>query len=601
MIRLVVGLLVVLACFFYSPSKADETGNILDNSNWTGNVTSCSGSSCWGGYSGGQNPSWNGSIFRWGYGGGSVHQQIALNQVFSDMGINLLGYRYSWDVKNWNANTQFGSPQDPFNISIKLYADDGSLLEVFNYDYSYPIPSHTNFSGTQYFSNEHWLGDLSNIQISATGRDAGYWAGWYGPEWTPRSLNLLYEVDACIANPLSDTKCPGYAEAYYDQQCSYDPLYDQGCKGYAEAYFSQQCSFDPLYDSTCPGYQEAYYNQQCSLDALYDMGCPGYAEAYYNYQCGLDALYDSGCEGYALAFEEQQCSFDPQYSPTCPGYAFPTVTSTETEPSTDTGEPSLEESMGITQEIVENAPEPTVVEEKIVEEAVAEEKKEEEIVELKIVTEESVKEEQKTEQKPKNERNKEAIASSLEQTASLLNNIIGNSMSSGMSESNLQGSEGSLFGDGEQSMSNLSSSGQDFNDFANTSTTDSQDSQNMNDSIALGGSLGLGIPVPSNDNNKSEEKPEKQKSLAERMAEKIRKKNAEEQGGIFGKQESVLDSIASATDLNKYYDERLADAGDWYGSGQIYDGNRLPDKGNSYYRMNSKSYGVMRDLIRSQY
>jgi outer membrane biosynthesis protein TonB len=36
----------------------------------------------------------------------------------------------------------------------------------------------------------------------------------------------------------------------------------------------------PLYDSTCPGYEQAYFDQQCSLDGLYDRSCPNYAEAY---------------------------------------------------------------------------------------------------------------------------------------------------------------------------------------------------------------------------------------------------------------------------------------------------------------------------------
>jgi hypothetical protein len=35
-----------------------------------------------------------------------------------------------------------------------------------------------------------------------------------------------------------------------------------------------------LYDATCPGYTQAYFNQQCSLNPLYDRGCSGYNEAY---------------------------------------------------------------------------------------------------------------------------------------------------------------------------------------------------------------------------------------------------------------------------------------------------------------------------------
>ena len=36
-----------------------------------------------------------------------------------------------------------------------------------------------------------------------------------------------------------------------------------------------QCTINPLYNSSCPGYTEAYRTQQCSISALYDPLCPG--------------------------------------------------------------------------------------------------------------------------------------------------------------------------------------------------------------------------------------------------------------------------------------------------------------------------------------
>lgn len=124
----------------------------------------------------------------------------------------------------------------------------------------------------------------------------------------------------CDANPLYDSGCPGYDTAYYNQQCELDPLYAETCPGYEQAYLTQQCEADPLYDTQCSGYQEAYYNQQCSLDPLYDSGCPGYETAYYNQQCSLSPLYDSGCAGYDEAYYTQQCEISPLYDSGCPGY-----------------------------------------------------------------------------------------------------------------------------------------------------------------------------------------------------------------------------------------------------------------------------------------
>jgi hypothetical protein len=37
-------------------------------------------------------------------------------------------------------------------------------------------------------------------------------------------------------NALYDTRCTGYSQAYFNQQCSLNPLYDRGCSGYNEAY-----------------------------------------------------------------------------------------------------------------------------------------------------------------------------------------------------------------------------------------------------------------------------------------------------------------------------------------------------------------------------
>jgi hypothetical protein len=35
-------------------------------------------------------------------------------------------------------------------------------------------------------------------------------------------------------------------------------LYAPSCPGYADAYYAQQCTVNPLYDRTCPGFAEAY-------------------------------------------------------------------------------------------------------------------------------------------------------------------------------------------------------------------------------------------------------------------------------------------------------------------------------------------------------
>ena len=124
----------------------------------------------------------------------------------------------------------------------------------------------------------------------------------------------------CMMDPLYDPSCPGYEQAYYTQQCTIDPLYDSGCLGYEEAFFNQQCENDPLYDSECPGYETAFFEYQCEQNPLYDEGCTGYEQAFFDFQCSQNALYDTQCPGYAEAFFDQQCSADPLYDSECPGY-----------------------------------------------------------------------------------------------------------------------------------------------------------------------------------------------------------------------------------------------------------------------------------------
>ena len=128
-------------------------------------------------------------------------------------------------------------------------------------------------------------------------------------------------TDICSTNPLLNAQCPGYAQAYLNQQCSISPLYNSQCPGYAQAFFTQQCSLNALYDVNCPGYATAYYNFQCSADPLYHTGCPGYEQAYFTQQCNSNPLYSVNCSGYATAYFNQQCSLNPLYDSRCSGYA----------------------------------------------------------------------------------------------------------------------------------------------------------------------------------------------------------------------------------------------------------------------------------------
>jgi hypothetical protein len=206
--------------------------------------------------------------------------------------------------------------------NISEYYSGGSRLNTFNLE----IRPDGYFGATY---------DKINMQTSNV--SIGYTGDVTKGEYTQISyhnfgtvLNQLQSwngngtVNLCASNPLSDPSCPGYAEAYFQQQCSVNVFYNASCPGYTEAYHSYMCSQDPLYDMTCPGYESAYFQYRCSLDVFYSTSCTGYQQAYYLQQCSLNPLYDSGCIGYQQAYEEKQfnnaCLANPQYSVQCPGY-----------------------------------------------------------------------------------------------------------------------------------------------------------------------------------------------------------------------------------------------------------------------------------------
>ena len=577
--RNLVGLfLVVLACFFYSPSKAQTTINLGDDAwraidlgfelNYFGQTFDSI-------------TIYNNGMAKFGVNGQYVPnccQGYVPTEDYHDYGLfplwtDLVGGSISYETDNidsfwvrWNNQFEYynQSTNNTFGIDIKS-GSDGALIDFF-YD-SIDIRNHDVWSGL--------TGDVSEGEVIE---------------------NFFHTHRDGVLTGGSEFDFSWSQTGYIN--CS-NPLNDPSCKGYEEAYFEQQCSSNVLYDSQCPGYEQAYFEQQCSYDALYDSGCFGYEEAYYTQQCSLDSLYDSGCDGYVIAFEAQQCSLDPQYSPTCPGYMFPTVVvASEPEPSQNTGQPTIEESMGIPEETTEVMPEIVEIEEQI---DVVVEEEVEEIIELQIITEEAIREEeQRPEQRSSSRRNNNAISDSLQQTASLLDNIIGNSITSGIEESNMTGSDGGFYDNGSSGIESISSSGQDFSEFVNTSTTESQDSQNLNDSIALGGSINTGISINSNENTQ-DEKENKEPSLAERMAEKQRKKNLDNQGGIFNSQMTALENLANGNNLDKYYTEQISDASSFYYDREIYEGNKLRDKAASLWRMQSADYGLMKEMIRSQY
>lgn len=277
----------------------------------------------WGGTTGGPCPvqrSADGAIL-FSYGGSVLHQNIAVNQALNGTGIIVRGYQYGWTIKNANAGAFQTQSFDPLGIRVSLYDSSNiNIIENKTYDYSRRINDWTRFTGTEDFTNKYSLASLGNVFISISGRDEGYWKGYYGPEIKDIDIRLRYSLDPCGANPLASPSCEGYQQAYLQQQCAINQLFSQSCPGWQQAYFNQQCAANPLFGTNCPGYQAAYQAQQCSLNQLFSPACPEYQQTFFNQQCAANPLYNSTCPGYAKALFDKNCNENPLSNTSCPLY-----------------------------------------------------------------------------------------------------------------------------------------------------------------------------------------------------------------------------------------------------------------------------------------
>jgi len=196
----------------------NSTGNVLNLGGglpWDGTVTGAAG-----GFSGGNTPAYNpstGNII-FGYNLATASQSIAINTALANAGtgIQISGYKYSWQIHNDMYN--FGSNRGTLYGNVSLTGPTGLLLESYNYDYNMNLPSFTTFSGTQFFNNRYDPSATGNLTVSFTGKDQNWWAGYYGPRVHVDNVSLLYTakpvvVDPCSIDPLSSPICPGYALA----------------------------------------------------------------------------------------------------------------------------------------------------------------------------------------------------------------------------------------------------------------------------------------------------------------------------------------------------------------------------------------------------
>ena len=132
--------------------------------------------------------------------------------------------------------------------------------------------------------------------------------------WNDTSTNNLLESGGSLfgvgtgngidcSNPLNNSSCSGYADAYQTQQCDIDQLYAESCPYYWDAFDDFQCNLDPQYGPFCPGYRQqdsvAYFDDD--TDYGYQEEDMWYDEEYDEWLDPNDPCYENRCAGFTDA------------------------------------------------------------------------------------------------------------------------------------------------------------------------------------------------------------------------------------------------------------------------------------------------------------
>ena len=197
----------------------------------------------------------------------SNSQMLAKN--FSDKSVfgwydlreyNRSGSDNSFEVVLWTNNTfefRYGA-LDIINHDV-LIGQQGSSSQTYMYLFHDECSTGTtNVAGT--CVNTNWNNTLANSLLENGGSLYGAGSG--------------NNIDC--SNPLNDSTCPGYWEAFDDLQCNLDPQYAPFCPGYR---FENDIGYFVLEEDF--GYTEEYEQSQLGYDEDYEIEQFGYSEDWF--------------------------------------------------------------------------------------------------------------------------------------------------------------------------------------------------------------------------------------------------------------------------------------------------------------------------------
>jgi hypothetical protein len=145
-----------------------------------------------GGYSGGYIPGYNSNTgtFMFGYAQGTIAYSTPVNYALSMAGTNIQvnGFKYSWEY--FNQDYSRGTLSGNINLTNK----NGQIVENYNYNMPQTTSGWTTMSGIENFSTQYSASTIDRLNVSFTGKDDRWWAGYYGPQIRDIDVKLLYSV-----------------------------------------------------------------------------------------------------------------------------------------------------------------------------------------------------------------------------------------------------------------------------------------------------------------------------------------------------------------------------------------------------------------------
>jgi hypothetical protein len=176
-----------------------ETGNIVYTTlnpapsgtpyTWNGFIVQNTGG---GGFSGGNIPAYNPNTgtFIFGYNPGTVSYSTSVNYALAaaGTGLQINGFKYSWQYYNQDMS------RGTLTGNISLTSSTGQTLQSFNYTMPQTTSGWTTMGGVQNFNTQYALSSVGNLNVSFTGKDDRWWAGYYGPQIRDINVKMLYSM-----------------------------------------------------------------------------------------------------------------------------------------------------------------------------------------------------------------------------------------------------------------------------------------------------------------------------------------------------------------------------------------------------------------------